>query len=277
MLKERIVTAILIVVPLLFAFIYLPAVPLIALFAVLLSLAAWEWGNMAGMGGVPARLAYCAVCVVVMALSAWYTQLFSAVDESAVAEVLHVACLWWALALLWVKYYPASARLWGSVAARALIGLLVLVPTWLAISYLRLLPQGIGLILTVILLVAAADVGAYFSGRRWGVAKLAPAVSPGKSWAGFWGGIACVLLVSTVLWFSWPGGMALELPAMLALATVTALASVLGDLLESMIKRHRGIKDSSNLLPGHGGVMDRLDSLSAAIPVFTLGWILVGR
>jgi phosphatidate cytidylyltransferase len=128
----------------------------------------------------------------------------------------------------------------------------------------------------LVALVAIADIGAYFFGRRFGKAKLAPAVSPGKSWAGFWGGLACSVSFMAALWYFWPGGMPVGLPAMLVLAAITSLASVLGDLLESMVKRHRGIKDSSQLLPGHGGVMDRVDSLTAASPVFALGLMSVG-
>jgi len=156
------------------------------------------------------------------------------------------------------------------------MGVAVLLPTWLALSYLRNLPNGAWLLLMLVALVAIADIGAYFFGRRFGKAKLAPAVSPGKSWAGFWGGLACSVSFMAALWYFWPGGMPVSLPAMLVLAAITSLASVLGDLLESMVKRHRGIKDSSQLLPGHGGVMDRVDSLTAASPVFALGLMSVG-
>ncbi|MBL4827597.1 MAG: phosphatidate cytidylyltransferase [Spongiibacteraceae bacterium] len=126
----------------------------------------------------------------------------------------------------------------------------------------------------LIVLVASADIGAFFVGRAWGKAKLAPSVSPGKSWAGFWGGLVCSTVLATLIWLWLPIHVALF--KVLAIAAITSLASVLGDLLESMVKRERGVKDSGVVLPGHGGMMDRLDSLSAASPVFTLCLILTG-
>lgn len=277
MLKQRIITAVFIVGALLAALLLLPPPALTLLFGALVALAAWEWANLSGLGATWQRLAYSALCVAAITAVAWHSDLLSgSADRAVVKEWLRVACVWWAIALLWVRSYPGSAALWGSTAMRGLIGLLVLVPTWLALSYLRLYADGVALILFVIALVAAADTGAYFAGRAWGKAKLAPRVSPGKSWAGFWGGLTASLCLAALVWFAWPGGMPIELQALLPLAAVTALASVLGDLLESMVKRHRGVKDSGALLPGHGGIMDRLDSLTAATPVFTLGLILAG-
>jgi phosphatidate cytidylyltransferase len=184
-------------------------------------------------------------------------------------QILAIACGWWALAFLWVQSYPASAMLWGNRWARGLIGLVVLVPAWLSAVILRGQEHGAWLVLFVVALVAAADVGAYFVGKRFGKHKLAREVSPGKSWEGFFGGLgACLILAIAV-------SLLLSLPLKNSLlfcvgVLVTALASVIGDLVESMFKRHRGIKDSSHILPGHGGILDRLDSLTAALPVFTM-------
>ena len=126
-----------------------------------------------------------------------------------------------------------------------------------------------------------ADIGAYFAGRAFGKAKLAPRVSPGKSWAGVWGGLAAVALLAIVASLLANAGVA-EAMLLVVASLVTGFVSVLGDLLESMLKRFRGIKDSSQLLPGHGGIMDRIDSLTAAIPVFALmitllGWLTAGQ
>ena len=276
MLKQRIITAVLIVAVLLAAMAYLSASQLSLLFAGIVLLAAWEWADLSDLRPQPARLAY--VFTIGGLIACVYVSLGDvAVWPVAVLQELFVAaCVWWAVALLWVKGYPASAGLWGARAVRVLMGVAVLLPTWLALSYLRSLPGGVWLLLMLVALVAIADIGAYFFGRRFGKAKLAPAVSPGKSWAGFWGGLACSVSFMAALWCVWPGGMPVSLPAMLTLAAITALASVLGDLLESMVKRHRGIKDSSQLLPGHGGIMDRVDSLTAASPVFALGLMSVG-
>jgi phosphatidate cytidylyltransferase len=168
------------------------------------------------------------------------------------------------------------------------MGLLVLIPAWVGLNHLRTggfqfgdLADNRLAILYIFLVVWVADIGAYFAGRAFGKAKLAPRVSPGKSWAGVWGGLAAVALlavVASLLAAATPVQMALLIVATL----VTGFVSVLGDLLESMLKRFRGIKDSSQLLPGHGGIMDRIDSLTAAIPVFALiitllGWLTTGH
>ena len=136
-------------------------------------------------------------------------------------------------------------------------------------------------ILYIFLVVWVADIGAYFAGRAFGKAKLAPRVSPGKSWAGVWGGLAAVALLAIVASLLANAGVA-EAMLLVVASLVTGFVSVLGDLLESMLKRFRGIKDSSQLLPGHGGIMDRIDSLTAAIPVFALmitllGWLTAGQ
>ena len=129
----------------------------------------------------------------------------------------------------------------------------------------------------LVLLVAAADIGAYFTGRAFGRHALAPRVSPAKTWEGFWGGVGCAGVLAWGIWELLPVRLDhLSLVAALCVALATAFASVLGDLTVSMIKRFSGVKDSSSLLPGHGGLLDRLDSLCAAAPTFALGLLLVG-
>ena len=277
MLKQRVITAVALAVPLLLMLALLAPVPLMLLFAVIVLAAAWEWSALSGIAARGLRVLYTLAIAALMGLLFLFGNLLDVVPNTAlIREVLHAAAVWWAIALLWVMGYPGSARLWGNTVVRALIGVLLLVPTWLALSYLRLQGQGVLLIIYVLLVVIAADVGAYFAGRAWGRAKLAVNVSPGKSWAGFWGGLAASQVLALVLAQFWPGGLPIALLPFMVLSGVTSLVSVLGDLLESMVKRHQGVKDSGNLLPGHGGLMDRLDSLTAAVPVFTLGTLLVG-
>jgi phosphatidate cytidylyltransferase len=151
-----------------------------------------------------------------------------------------------------------------------LMGVLVLVPSWYALTALRAQEQGLSMLLMLLMLVWGADIGAYVAGKSFGRNKLMPAVSPGKTREGLWGGLAVCALVGAgfSLWLE------LELPAsvyLVLLSVMTGLVSVLGDLLESLFKRERGIKDSGKLLPGHGGVLDRIDSLTAAAPVFLVG------
>ncbi|MFN3237047.1 MAG: phosphatidate cytidylyltransferase, partial [Pseudomonadales bacterium] len=167
---------------------------------------------------------------------------------------------------------------WGNPAAIALIGILVLVPGFVALLVLKNTANPDFLILLLFFLIWGADIGAYFTGRAFGKAKLAPEVSPGKSWEGFYGGLVIATLIGTAM-FVWLGKpdlvSALGFIWILCLLLVIVV-SVLGDLVMSMFKRHRGVKDSSNLLPGHGGVLDRIDSLLSAGPVFALLILLLG-
>ena len=280
MLKERFVTAVILAAFFLAALFFLP-LPLFSVFIAMAALiAAWEWSNMAGFGKVWQRFCY----VLGMAACLWLcTRYIAAADAfmglpevlrtDRVKTLLLIGCGWWALSLLWVQTYPQSAILWGSRWLRGLMGLAVLLPTWAALTYLRSLPSGAWLILLVLAVVALADIGGYFVGRQFGKRKLAPAVSPGKTWAGFWGGFICNAVLALVLGYNLGGDSWLLL---LLVILPASLASVLGDLVESMVKRHRGIKDSSALLPGHGGVLDRVDSMTAAAPVFALALLVSG-
>lgn len=283
MLKQRVITAIVLIIVLGGGIVFLPEIGGAVLFAAIVVLAAWEWAGLSGLRTTATRAVYAALVLVTMVAAAWYCQLFSADAQwQRVQDITALGCLWWAVALLWVKGFPASAVIWKPQPVRLVMGLLTLVPAWLALVYLRLQPHGVGWIFVLIALVTAADIGAYFTGKAWGHSKLLPQVSPGKSWVGFWGGLASATLIALALWLLFGRGTLVlgsgmrELAAVMAIAIFTALAAVLGDLLESMVKRQQGVKDSGTLLPGHGGVMDRLDSITAAAPVFALCLILAG-
>ncbi|MBE8716934.1 phosphatidate cytidylyltransferase [Cellvibrio polysaccharolyticus] len=271
MLKQRVITALVLVAVFLAALFFLPAVWFAGFVAAIILVASWEWANLSGFESPLSRLFYILLTAAGVAAAAVYINLLpsldaSAVDSGAVFNLLLAGCLWWAVALLLVQGYPSSQILWGSRSLRAVMGLLVLLPAWVGFSWVRLHPQGEWLILLIVAVVACADIGGYFTGRRWGRRKLKPAVSPGKTWEGFFGGLFANIIFAVALWFIVGGNLWLWL----AIIIPTSLISVLGDLLESMVKRHRGIKDSSQLLPGHGGVLDRADSLTAAAPVFAL-------
>jgi phosphatidate cytidylyltransferase len=183
------------------------------------------------------------------------------VEREEMDRLVQAALLWWVFALIWVAIAPARVNRVTAAGA----GLLVLVPAWLALA--RLHAAGPQLLLFLILLVGAADVGAYFAGRRFGHNTLAPRVSPGKTWEGVLGGLVAAALLAAVgvWWFK------VDAPRFLALCVVVVVASIIGDLTESLFKRHAGLKDSGRLLPGHGGLLDRVDSVTAAAPVFLIG------
>jgi phosphatidate cytidylyltransferase len=257
------------------AFLSLPWLAL--LFGILICLGAWEWARLSGWESPLGRGLYVLVLAVAMGLLYQYCQLGGSAPREQVQPVLGVACLWWSLALLWVKGYPASAVFWRTRPMRNLMGVLVLAPAWMAAVYLVSFPHGGGLVVVMVLVVAAADIGAYFSGRHWGRHKLAEAVSPKKTWEGFWGGMTACALLALLLWSQLSNQQAhVSLAAVLVVTLATALASVVGDLTVSMVKREAGVKDSGSLLPGHGGVLDRLDSLCGAAPVYALGLLLAG-
>lgn len=276
MLKQRVITALILAAVFFAAVFYLP-VPLFSAFtAVIVLIAAWEWANMAGFARRWQRLVYLVFTALIMGAIALHLELsFGAgmnADSGHYRDLLVIGCGWWALALLLVQGYPSSAILWGAPVVRALMGFLVLIPTWIAFTYVRTHENGTWMVLLIVAVVACADIGGYFAGRRWGKRKLKPAVSPGKTWEGFVGGVVANILLSLVLWLVVGGNYWV----ILAIILPTSLVSVLGDLLESMVKRHRGIKDSGTLLPGHGGVLDRVDSLTAAAPVFALALLASG-
>ncbi|HSC84463.1 MAG TPA: phosphatidate cytidylyltransferase [Pseudomonas sp.] len=266
MLKQRIITA-LILLPIALGGFFLLDGPLFALFiGAVVSLGAWEWARLAGFSAQSQRMAYAAVVAGLLYL----LYLIPALAPL----VLAAAVLWWLAATLLVLNYPGSSRYWGGLPGKLLIGLLILLPAWQGLVLLKQWPQANMLIIAVMVLVWGADIGAYFAGKAFGKRKLAPQVSPGKSWEGLYGGLLASLLITAAVGLQ-QGWQAKGFALAMAGAALVVLVSVVGDLTESMFKRQSGIKDSSNLLPGHGGVLDRIDSLTAAIPLFAvLLWLV---
>jgi|TARA_R110000851_G_scaffold38308_2_gene98421 phosphatidate cytidylyltransferase len=264
-LKQRIITAAWLA-PLVLAGLFGLDGGAFALFtALIVLLGTWEWANLAGITRAALRAQVVAVMAMLM-LVMWLA------GAATAAWPLWLAAAGWLINFYWVTRYPASGQQWQATTRRLAMGLWVLLPCWVGFNILR--ESGIAWLLFVLLLVWCADIGAYFVGRNWGKRKLAPRVSPGKSWEGVYGGLATTALLA----IAFAVGLSLDIAGSLTLVLVTAivtLTSVLGDLLESMLKRHRNIKDSSQLLPGHGGVLDRIDSLTAAIPLFALFYLEV--
>lgn len=261
MLKQRIITALILLPIALCGFFLLEGSGFALFIGLVVSLGAWEWARLAGFEAQPARVVY---AVLVAAL------LFVMHLVPGVAPwVLGAAVLWWGVATYLVLTYPRTSEQWSGSAPKLLIGLLILLPAWQGLVFIKQLPLGNWLIMAVMVLVWGADIGAYFSGKAFGKRKLAPQVSPGKSWEGVYGGLALSLVITAVVGLVRDWSLGQMILGLLG-AAIVVFISVVGDLTESMFKRKSGIKDSSNLLPGHGGVLDRIDSLTAAIPVFAV-------
>ncbi len=262
-LKRRVATALLLL-PLAVALVlFAPPTAFAVGAAAVFVVAALEWAPLAGCGAGARPWLY-AINVMLLLLAAW----FFAFELPTVGRALLAAGLaWWTLALVWILQ-----RWVLPVGAKLIAGMLTLVPAWYAIVTLHGLRSGPELVLLLLLIIWAADVGAFFAGHAFGKHKLAPEVSPGKTWEGVLGGCALSALVAGI------GAVLLgfAVASFVLLALLTIAASIVGDLTESLLKRQAGAKDSGVLLPGHGGVLDRLDSLFSAAPVFLAGWLLLG-
>jgi phosphatidate cytidylyltransferase len=259
MIRQRVISAVFIALLLVGAVLLLPAFwSAMALSAVLLA-ATWEWSGFLGGQKIQARVAFVIATAAACALWWWLSG-----SSSSLRLVLWFALFFWSLALLWVFFCPG----WVNRTVVAAAGILALSLAWLALVRMRLDPaQGAHAVMYALLIVWLADSGAYFAGRALGVRKLAPAVSPGKTWAGLWGGLAACALLAVLCALSADA----PLQALLLVTLVAGLFSVVGDLTESLCKRFAGLKDSGSLIPGHGGVLDRFDSLLAAAPLLMLG------
>jgi phosphatidate cytidylyltransferase len=260
MLRQRVITALTLAPLVLLAILWVPHPVTMVVLTLLVLAGAWEWSAFPRFTHGSARIVY----VVLIALGLAAAWIFATDGGDSDAVIASAALLWWLIALLWVTVFPTHVN----QLTAAIAGVLVLIPAWLALVRLHAIPQtGPQLLLFLLLLVVAADVGAYFSGRAFGRNKLAPKVSPGKTWEGVGGGLLAASLMAAlgVWWFK------VSTAPFLGLCIAVVLASIVGDLTESLFKRHAGLKDSGSLLPGHGGVLDRVDSVTAAAPVFLIG------
>jgi len=269
MLKQRLLTAI-ILIPAILWVLTLSTQILAIVTSIFIILGAWEWAGFCGWRSKITRSFY--ACVVALTLVVAYSLLHS----PSVIYMLVAACLWWLLALYWLLKYQqkGQATIPTSPLFKGLLGFLILLPAWMALLVLHSDERyGWQWVIFVLVLIWAADSGAYFVGKRWGQKKLADKISPGKTWEG----VAGALLLSSIVSLSYALFQSMSLKSLiffLLLCLLTVIASIVGDLLESLFKRKMGLKDSGQILPGHGGILDRIDSLTSAVPIFVVGLLI---
>lgn len=270
-MKQRIITA-LIVAPLgVLLFLFASTMIFSAVIGVLCLIALWEWSRMSGMRSRPVRAVLIALCGALM-VWLWFSQ-----GSPFWLTTIGVGVAWWIVAVAWLKNYTfAAAQKPENTAIKLVAGICAVIPAWVAVTDLRLHQTEYHMwALYSIVLIWGADTFAYFSGKRFGRHKLAPNISPGKTIEGVYGALVCTAVVATIggYWLGVRGGL---LVALVAVALMSVLFSVVGDLFESVIKRQANVKDSGAMFPGHGGVFDRLDGAFAGIPIFVLGKFLLG-
>ena len=295
MLKQRIVTALILAPAVIAAIFYLPLNYFSGFLLAVMAIGAWEWGPLMGFASKGRRLVFVATTVLLISLL-WYLiplnslwtfnvdiiegRLYSL--QSSVVYLLWLAVAWWVLSAILTLLYPKFSKFWSSHRSiRGVFGWLTLVPTWMAFMVLRSSEystdpyHGAQLVMFLFLMVWSADVGAYFVGKSLGKHKLLPNVSPGKTIEGVVGGVitACIFIGVAGYVIGWNSQ---QFTTVLLVTALITTVSVLGDLNESMFKRQAGIKDSGSILPGHGGILDRIDSLTATAPIYALCYITVG-
>ncbi|MFT5541719.1 MAG: phosphatidate cytidylyltransferase [Glaciecola sp.] len=284
MLKQRIITALILAPLALLAILFLPVEQFKIVVAAVVALGAYEWANMSGINGRVSKATFMALILIICGTlifavdgqSVWYQGELNGVYKA----ILGIAAVWWAVSLGMILTYPKYSSAWTeNIPIRAAFGILTLIPTWVAVISLRTNLYevdpfyGASLIFYVLGIVWAADIGAFFVGVKFGKHKLRPNVSPGKSIEGLLGGVmaSLAIIAFAALHYNFDAS---RIGLHLLIGIITVAVSALGDLNESMFKRCAGLKDSGKLLPGHGGIMDRIDSLTAAFPVFAFCYVV---
>jgi len=282
MTRTRLLAALVMAPVAIAAILLLPTPWMVAVAAVLFLAGLWEWFDLAEIEDTLARTVLLVANLAVMVAIVWASR--SATTYSMV--LFQLACVvgvvWWLLALAWLgRYEFASDHDTYARVFKLAAGALSVIPAWCALAWIHASqPNGHRWLLTALAIVWAADSGAYFAGRKlggklFGARKLAPRISPNKTLEGLMGGLVAGIVVG-IGFALFAGAPSNQLPAVAVVALVAVLFSVIGDLFESLLKRHAGVKDSGNLIPGHGGILDRIDGVLAALPVFAVGKAFFG-
>lgn len=259
------------------AILLLPTAWLVAAAAIVFLAGLWEWFRLADIDDTLARTVLLVVNMSLMVAIVWGSRTSDGLSYVLLQIMVVAGVAWWLLAMVWLRYFDfASNHETHARVFKLAAGTLAIVPAWCALAVLHgSEPDGHRWLFVALMIVWAADSGAYFVGRHFGKRKLAPRISPNKTVEGLLGGVASGLLVA-LAFAPFAGATLRQLPAVALVAVVAVLFSVVGDLFESLLKRHVGAKDSGDLIPGHGGILDRIDGVIAALPVFALGKALMG-
>jgi phosphatidate cytidylyltransferase len=265
MLKQRLLTALILIPLIVWSILFLDTTIIAIILAIFICLGAWEWGNLSKFKSLGARILYTDLVILSLILSfIWLNEILS--------YLLIISTVWWIFALLWVIAYQLGKLKNINIVKNSIfmgfIGLIILIPTWAAMVSLHANPHfGAQSVLFLLILIWTADSAAYFAGRRWGRRKLASKVSPGKSIEGVLGALFMSVIVA-IIYMKLQNVPTSGIVIFAIFSIFIVLVSILGDLTESLFKRQANIKDSGQILPGHGGILDRIDSLTAATPLF---------
>ena len=274
MLKTRVITAVFLFAIFFSALFYLPPLGWALFATVVAALAAWEWGALMGLGAA-ARLILGSSLTIICVLVGLIEPAALGINPDASGAIwrigrwfyLPAVAFWGLLVPLWMRYrWPLPKSVSGLA-----VGALLILPTWLALIQLR--QAGAEALLAIMAVVWLADIAAYFSGRAFGKHKLAPAISPGKTWEGALGGGVAVVAYGFILSPHLPTVLSANPVTLFFVLVILTAVSIVGDLFESLLKRQAGLKDSSNILPGHGGILDRIDSLTSTLPLVAMIWL----
>jgi phosphatidate cytidylyltransferase len=290
MLLQRIITALILIPLVVLAVFQLPSEYFSLLIGLVTLMAAWEWTNLVGINSLFKRGLFLLVLILPMLWLHFWTQFLELAaqildwpdirDYSGILEWLVIPpVLFWILSMILIRNAPAAVlKLEMRICYKALIGWLVLLATWMFLTRLRAF-YGTELTMYFLILIWVADIAAYFSGKKFGKIKLAPEISPGKTVQGMYGALiaSAVWAMAFIGYFAYRDGFTwMRVSDFILLSVLTVLISIYGDLFFSVVKRQRGVKDTGSILPGHGGILDRIDSLIAAVPFFYAGIVLIG-
>ena len=277
MTKTRVIAALVLTPLAIAAMLLLPTPWLMALAAVIFLAGLWEWLRLTDIDDTLARSVLLVVNLALMVAIVWASRTEQGFSYVLLQIMVVIGVVWWLLAGLWLKHFEfASDHDTHARVFKLAAGTLAIIPAWCAMGVIHgSQPYGHRWLFVAVAIVWAADTGAYFAGRHYGRRKLSPRISPNKTVEGLVGGLVCGLAVALAL-APLAGATLAQLPAVALVALLAVAFSVVGDLFESLLKRHVGAKDSGDLIPGHGGILDRIDGVIAALPVFALGKAWLG-